>query len=236
MRWGSMTKRSRHATRVVIASCFLAVASAHAATEQVLHRFTGGSDGVEPVADLPEVGGTLYGTTEFGGTGSCQLYTERGCGTVFAFTPEGNAYSVVYSFQGGSDGAYPIARLINVNGTFYGTTSSGGATGNGTVFSLTPQGVETVLYSFSGSPDGANPAGGLIDVDGILYGTTKTGGANSDGTVFSVTVSGAETVLHSFNLSSSDGAFPEADMINVNGTLYGITFGGGSVGSPFCGS
>jgi uncharacterized repeat protein (TIGR03803 family) len=60
-------------------------------------------------------------------------------------------YPVIYSFKGGStDGAAPSAPLLEVGGTLYGTTASRGESGNGTVFSITTSGVETVLYSFDG--------------------------------------------------------------------------------------
>jgi uncharacterized repeat protein (TIGR03803 family) len=93
----------------------------------------------------------------------------------------------VYSFQGGSDGAWPLAGLIDVGGTLYGTTEKGGggkcSGGCGTVFKITTTGVETVLYSFRGGGDGAYPEAGLIDVEGMLYGTANVGGgANSQGT------------------------------------------------------
>ena len=70
----------------------------------------------------------------------------------------------------------PRASLIDVNGTFYGTTQNGGY-GWGTVFSITPSGTETVLYSFGAAPDGETPLASLIDVDGTLYGTTSEGGS-----------------------------------------------------------
>jgi uncharacterized repeat protein (TIGR03803 family) len=117
----------------------------------------------------------------------------------------------------------------------YGTTYSGGTTGNGTVFSITGTGKETVLYSFGGGADGANPEAGLIKVGDTLYGTTAHGGGSTSrcygstegcGTVFSITTSGAEKVLHGFG-GGSDGFFPEAGVINVNGTLYGTTYYGG---------
>jgi uncharacterized repeat protein (TIGR03803 family) len=137
------------------------------------------------------------------------------------------AYSVLYSFKDGSgDGANPYAGLINVNGTFYGTTPAGGANGDGTVFSMTTSGMETVLYRFKGGRDGAQPWAGLLNVNGTLYGTTAGGGANNDGTVFSITPSGKEKVLHSFGLT--DGHNPVAGLLNVNGTLYGTTTGGGA--------
>src|SRR5689334_9439977 len=86
------------------------------------------------------------------------------------------------------------AALINVNGTFYGTTESGGAYGNGTVFTMSPKGTEQVQYSFKGNVDGdgIDPYAGFINVNGTLYGTTESGGANDqvvDGTIRGVPVS-----------------------------------------------
>jgi uncharacterized repeat protein (TIGR03803 family) len=152
------------------------------------------------------------------------------------------AYSVLYSFKGGTgDGAYPVAGLINVNGTLYGTTAKGGAEGasgfEGIVFAITTSGKETVLHSFGGSGDGAYPGADLINVNGTLYGTTLLGGTHGHGTVFSVTTSGAETVLYSFKSGSRDGANPSARLLYVNGTLYGTTsHGGANCGGAGCGT
>jgi uncharacterized repeat protein (TIGR03803 family) len=188
-------------------------------TETVLHSFGGSGDGIYPYAALLDVKGTLYGTTYGGGA--------NGDGTVFSLTPSGKE-TVLYSFKGGSgDGKDPYAGLINVKGTLYGATFQGGVNGDGTVFSITTSGRETVLHSFSGSGDGEDPYATLLDVKGTLYGTTCYGGANGYGTVFSITPSGKETVLHSFS-GSGDGEDPYAALINVKGTLYGTTFEGGT--------
>jgi len=108
--------------------------------ETVLYTFLGGNDGVNPAASLLNVNGTLYGTTVYGGGTGC--FNGDGCGTVFAVSPSGQE-SVLYAFQGGSDGANPYAALITINGTLYGTTAGGGGTGCngngcGTVFAITP--------------------------------------------------------------------------------------------------
>ncbi|MGA8576736.1 MAG: choice-of-anchor tandem repeat GloVer-containing protein [Candidatus Cybelea sp.] len=149
--------------------------------------------------------------------------------------PASSSYQLLYSFGGGADGVNPYAGLINVHGTLYGTTYGGGANGYGTVFNVTTTGKEKVLYSFSGgSADGAAPYGGLVDVNGTLYGTTFYGGAHGygtyypGGTVFSVRRSGAEKVLYSFGGSSADAFGPYADLIDVNGKLYGTTYDGGA--------
>jgi uncharacterized repeat protein (TIGR03803 family) len=199
--------------------------------EQVMHSFQGGSDGAYPTASLIYVGGMLYGTTRFGGPTNCGA---NGCGTIFSLDPTSGAERVLHSFQSG-DGAYPYANLINVGGTLYGTTSEGGdstkcgADGCGTVFSLKPAtGVETVVYSFKGDKDGSSPSASLVSVGGRLYGTTRSGGSSGDGTVFSLNpTTGAEKVVHSFK-SGSDGAYSDASLIDVGGTLYGTTESGGS--------
>jgi uncharacterized repeat protein (TIGR03803 family) len=88
-------------------------------------------DGADPYAGLIYVNGTLYGTTYYGGL--------RGKGTVFAIVASGKE-KVLHSFRGEheGDGANPIAGLINMNNTLYGTTYDGGAGGYGAVFSVAP--------------------------------------------------------------------------------------------------
>ncbi len=141
-------------------------------------------------------------------------------------------YQVLYRFQKRSHGQHPASSLIDVNGTLYGTTLRGGSSANGTVFSVSTTGHVKVLHSFSGGADGAWPRGNLLDVDGTLYGTTSKGGGSGCsggdgcGTVYSVTASGSEHVLYRFT-GGSDGADPQAGLINVNGALYGTTVSGG---------
>jgi uncharacterized repeat protein (TIGR03803 family) len=101
--------------------------------ETVFHSFLGGTDGANPFASLINVNGTLYGTTYAGGGEGCD---GGGCGTVFSIDSNTDAEKVLYSFQGGTDGANPTAGLINVKGVLYGTTQRGGIYGYGTVFAL----------------------------------------------------------------------------------------------------
>jgi uncharacterized repeat protein (TIGR03803 family) len=235
------------------------------ASEAVVYSFQGGSDGADPQAGLiisvtdRLLGrtGTLYGTTSQGGGTGCTNNPGQpgfGCGTVFEVAPSG-VESVLYSFQGGSDGSLPSGKLINVGGALYGTTNQGGGTGCGsnglpgpgcgTVFKVTPLGVENVVHSFQGGSDGANPNAGLVNVGGTLYGTTTQGGGGTGaycanggcGTVFKVTPAGVESVLYSFQ-GGSDGDTPSGDLINVGGTLYGTTQYGGGTGciGPGCGT
>lgn len=86
-----------------------------------------------------------------------------------------------------------------------------------------------VLYEFRGKPaDGSSPLGSLTVVDGTPYGTTVFGGVLNAGTVFELTGGSSDKVLHSFTGGSNyDGSFPEGGVIDVGGTLYGTTSGGG---------
>ena len=163
--------------------------------ETVLYSFKGGSDGANPAASLiMDAAGNFYGTTAAGGFANATCGSQTGvigCGTVFKLDPTGNE-TVLYRFQGGSDGALPTASLVmDAGGNLYGTTSEGGfgpctgrfqvLVGCGTVFKLDPTGNETILHSFTGGEDGAtpggtNPGGTLaMDVAGNLYGTAAAG-------------------------------------------------------------
>jgi uncharacterized repeat protein (TIGR03803 family) len=143
--------------------------------------------------------------------------------------------TVLYSFSGGSDGLAPTSGLIEDKaGKFYSTTYAGGSSGDGAVFTLAPNGTETVLHSFAGGSDGANPQSGLaIDRQGNLYGTTTDGGAGGLGTVFKLAPDGTETVLHSFAGGYNDGESPFGGVIvDDKGNLYGTTQDGGSSYCP----
>jgi uncharacterized repeat protein (TIGR03803 family) len=208
--------------------------------ETILHTFQGGGDGFSPQGNLvADQNGNLYGTTYYGGNtgGACG---SLGCGTVFEVAVRGTE-TVLYAFQGGSDGIHPEGDIVlDASGNLYGTTVQGGtggpcpdgSTGCGTVFKLAPGGTKTVLDNFQGGSDGAFPRGGLLmGASGNLYGTTWSGGGcamgDGCGTVFKVASDGSESVLYAFQ-AGSDGAAPVAGVVmdkagNLNGTTY---FGG----------
>lgn len=211
----------------------VAAAEAVSYKEKVLWSFGGGTDGQYPAAELIDVNGTFYGTTQGGG-----FY---GDGTVFSLDPTTGAEKVLYFFcQKGEyclDGSLPWSGLIDVKGKLYGTTNQGGTGCNGefgcgTVFLLDPgTGKEKVVYSFAGRPDGSAPIGSLIHVKGLLYGTTDTGGTSDFGTAFALDrKAGTEKVLYSFctQANCTDGRNSAFALIDVNGTLYGTTVAGGA--------
>ncbi|MFZ1017046.1 MAG: choice-of-anchor tandem repeat GloVer-containing protein [Candidatus Cybelea sp.] len=210
-----------------------------AGKEEVLYSFQGASDGAYPHSTLiRDKEGALYGDTESGG--------DADWGTVFKLTPgkQGWTESVLHVFQGGSDGLLPAGGLVMTkSGALLGTTEGGGSDDGGVVFELTPSGStysEKVVHSFTGPPDGLTPLAALVsDSRGNLYGTTQEGGAttfhrhvsrNGWGAVFKLTPSGStytESVIYRFK-GASDGEYPPSGLLlGANGTLYGLTEGGG---------
>jgi uncharacterized repeat protein (TIGR03803 family) len=191
--------------------------------EKLLHKFGGSGDGAQPFATLINVGGVLYGTTEYGGASNL--------GTVFSIDPESGVEKLLHSFSGFDDGAEPTAGLLALNGKLYGTTAGGGSNNAGTVFVLDPAtGEEKLLYGFSGGADGGFPQSALINIGSTLYGNTAGGGETGNGTVFSInTATAAEKVLYSFS-GTSDGGFPASALITIGNILYGTTDSGGATG------
>ena len=220
-----------------------------------LYSFQGGTDGEAPQRPLTlGPNGTYYGTTFGGGEGTCNYEGILECGVVFNAganpTPPRTPLlkfreNVLYRFSGGSDGANPVSTVVfDKAGNIYGTTSSGGEYGHGSVFELSPARggtyTETVLYSFCPvqppfCPDGAGPDDGVIfDNAGNLYGTTVSGGSYGNGAVFELSPSGVgwtESLLHSFE-GENDGRTPESGLaMDTAGNLYGNTSFGGSGGN-----
>ncbi len=231
------------------------IAAQASSNEKVLYRFTGGTDGAWPSSSLLlDASGHLYGTTTAGGnTNECTgYYSEPGCGVVFELTPSNGGWqeSVLYAFQGGSDGWSPSGSLVfDASGNLYGTTPYGGNytvcidEGCGTVFELSPKGdgtwTETVLYSFcpaSDCADGFYPSGLIFDKSGNLYGITADGGEGRYGTVYELSPpsqqGGAwtETTLYTFpSYATGD---PEL-VFDSRGNLYGGWSGGLSWGAVY---
>jgi uncharacterized repeat protein (TIGR03803 family) len=213
----------------------------YASTPTVLVNFDG-NNGNSPSAGLiMDANGNLFGTTAYAGSNyGGNVFEIVKTNGVYASTP-----TVLVSLDGNS-GAQPYAGLImDANGNLFGTTSAGGAHGEGTVFEIVKtNGVyastATVLVSFDGN-NGAQPDAGLMmDANGNLFGTTEVGGAawganGADlgwGTVFEITktngvYASTPTVLVSFD--GNTGAYPQAGLIaDANGNLFGTTFCGGA--------
>jgi uncharacterized repeat protein (TIGR03803 family) len=199
--------------------------------ETVLHSFLGG-DGLWPSGGLiQDSAGNLYGATSEGGYregGRCV----HGCGTVFKIDTTGHK-TVLFAFNGGSEGANPIGTLAHdPAGNLYGTGSGGGRMNHGVIFKLDKAGNETVLYNLStsgGLQIGPFPLGVIRDAAGNLYGMTQKGGTAGDGAVFELDTKGDFSELYSFT-GGSDGGSPLGGLVrDAAGNLYGATASGGDL-------
>jgi uncharacterized repeat protein (TIGR03803 family) len=146
---------------------------------ETVHNFSSSPDGCYPTGTVAEdTKGNLYGTAQAGGS--------PGFGTVWKLHIKSGKLTVLYSFSS-SDGAYPLGGVLrDSTGTLYGTTVEGGASNDGTVWSLSSSGTFTTLHSFVGS-DGQYPyCIPVRDKSGALFGTTFDGGFASSGTVWKI--------------------------------------------------
>ncbi|HWY22916.1 MAG TPA: choice-of-anchor tandem repeat GloVer-containing protein [Candidatus Acidoferrum sp.] len=211
--------------------------------ETVLYSFTGGVDGGVPIGNLAiDAAGNLYGTTSNGG----RCKSSFGCGVVYELSPTSTGWkeTVLHSFTGKTDGAFPYGGVIfDSAGNLYGTASSGGnqnvcvatISGCGVVFQLIPSSTgwtEHAIHLFSSVNTGEYPEGGLaFDAAGSLYGTTYTGGG-----VFKLAPTGTGgwkfTLLKV--LQGSGGAGPRGSLtLDASGNIYGTTVSGGDVSQCF---
>ncbi|MGA8765098.1 MAG: choice-of-anchor tandem repeat GloVer-containing protein [Candidatus Sulfotelmatobacter sp.] len=216
----------------------------------MLHSFNiDGVDGFFPTAGVIfDASGNLFGTTQFGGTGTCGV--GLACGTVFELTPAGDGSwteKVLHSFIGADGYQVHAGVILDGAGNLYGTTANGGSFSQGTIFELSPHSngkwALRVLHNFTGSSDGGVPFGGVVlDAVGNLYGMTSAGGGSTPqckygcGVVFQLNPAQAGphngSVLHYFSRTTGDGRYPYAGLIvDAAGNLYGTTSAGGATNS-----
>jgi len=192
-----------------------------AGTLTTVYNF-GGSDGANPKAGVIQGSdGFLYGTTSASGTG--------GAGTVFKVGTTGTL-TTQHFFTGGSDGGNPQAGLVQgSDSNYYGTTTSGGTSGQGTIFVIFPSTGFVTAYDFTGGTNGGQPRAALTQgSDGFFYGTTYSGGASNAGTIYYYSLANGLTSWYSFT-GGLDGANPEAGLVQgSDSNFYGTTFNGGA--------
>src|SRR5438270_3689243 len=251
-----MSSKHPVAFLALLLTAMVLAASALAQTEHVIYSFQGGTDGARPTSGLiSDSAGNLYGTTYYGGDGTCSDSFATGCGIVFELSPQitgGYSKRTLHQFRNdGIDGTYPVAGLVlDAAGNLYGTTAYGGRgvcsptapTGCGVVFRLSRTKLggwaETILHSFVGGSDGQRPVATLVrDSAGHFFGTTSGDRGSCEhgfgvcGTVFELSRTQGhwmEQVIHSFTYNSIDGYAPDGSVVLDNaGNVYGGTRWGG---------
>jgi uncharacterized repeat protein (TIGR03803 family) len=221
----------------------------------VVHRFDSWStsnqssspinvDGAYPDSRLIEGSdGFLYGVARAGGP--------NGTGTVFKLSKDGTSFKVLHNFGAitsdknadvttNLDGISPVGTLVQgADGYLYGTATSGGLNGSGTIFRVGMDGtgfqLQHTFSSLSGSGssasnvDGATPVVGLTDgKDGRFYGVTGEGGPSGAGTLFSFDPV-ARLLSVMYNFDDANGRGPSGALIlGADTKLYGTTAFGGT--------
>ena len=176
--------------------------------------------------------GNYYGVEPRGG--------DYGQGSIIRVAADGTI-ATLFSFDGSTDGSYPLPLTLGNDGNFYGFTAQGGTlyptnffVGYGTFFSITPAGVFTLLANFNQSTGVATPSVPPIQAaDGSFYGVSD--GLNNDqgGAIFHIVNGSTVSVLASYPLlngETSNPNIPGTLLLNGNGTLYGTTYAGGANG------
>ena len=222
-----MERRNWEKVRIVawaaLALAAALVQPAQAQTFRVLYTFTGGADGGTPEAPLLLHGSRLYGTTIVGGSSNN--------GVVFQFDLKTGQQTVVHNFAGSpSDGSYAAYAGLFADGAgdLYGVTAQCGGNGQGTVFELSPSGVER-LWSLEGRNSGEDPQSAPVRDSSGTYGTAYARGSKGAGTVFKLGKSRSLIPIHAFNIR--DGGGPTGAVVLINGFLYGATYYGGVDGA-----
>jgi len=197
-------------------------------TFSVIHHMSLAADGGNSYSSLVEGSdGNLYGVAYYGGT--------YGYGTIFRVTTGGNL-TLLKSLNASSDGGYPLSDLIQgKDGNFYGTASSYGPNGGGTIFKITAGSVFIVVKSLSYSADGSSPAGALTqNTDGTFYGMNRNGGTNSGGTIYKI-ANGVYSVIHAMQPKTEGGSSSGALVKGNDGNLYALAGSGGTynIGTAF---
>lgn len=191
----------------------------------VIHPFGAG----DPNSARPRGGVVMVGTTLFGTTYG--KATPGGYGTIFRVNTNGNNFLAMLAFSPivfPGDGSNPYTGLTAAGTNLYGTTYSGGNSGNGTIFRMGTNGGFSYLKHFTGS-DGANPRTPLLLAGNTLFGMTWNGGTSSLGTIYKLNTNGTGfAVLKHF--SGSDGSSPLGSLLLISNYLYGTTYSGGAFG------
>ena len=209
----------------------LKTSTGYASTPITLLSFNG-TNGANPISRLfIDATGNLFGTTYLGGA--------KGDGTVFEIAKTSTGYAngptTLVSFNGTNGSTPETALIADATGNLFGTTSSGGKNGCGTVFEIAKTSTgyanaPTTLVNFNGT-NGSIPEGLITDAAGNLFGTTAYGGVNGSGTVFEIakTSTGYASALTTLvNFNGTNGATPEAGLIaDAAGNLFGTTAYGG---------
>ncbi len=190
-----------------------------------------GANGAAPSAGvLLDSLGNLFGTCTYGG--------DNGDGTVFEIASGSGAVTTLASFNA-TNGSSPEAALVmDSSANLFGTTTSGGIRGAGTIFEIAhATGTISTLASFGPHSNAYLPSGVVLDSSGNLLGMGADGGASGDGLIFedltgaaTAVTSGATSPLYGLPVTFTATVTPNL-AVGPTGTVQ-FQIDGGNVGSP----
>jgi uncharacterized repeat protein (TIGR03803 family) len=220
-----MKVKSCALSTIAVLGIALTVATGYASAQtlSVLYNFNASTSDPSGFSALSQGrDGNVYTTSFSGGSGRF--------GTFFNMSPTGSL-SELYAFENSEDGpgCSPLSGVtLGTDGNFYGGTLGCGDFFDGTVFSITPDGIPTGLYSFTGGGDGAGPQAAPVEGgDGNYYGTTLGGASANCGTVYQITPAGSLSTLYQFD--GNHGCSPIVPLtLATDGTFYGTAERGGA--------
>jgi uncharacterized repeat protein (TIGR03803 family) len=196
---------------------------------RILKDIIGLTNGMTPYGALAlGKDGRLYGMTYSGGASNL--------GTVFGLDRDGNNFSVLHSFTGGSDGQNPqVGVTEGSDGALYGVTYFSNTSVRGTIFKINKNGTGYfVMHTFTGNPDGQQTRCKLIEgSDGAIYGTTPFGGNHNAGIIFMINKDGTGyNIIFNFGSITASGTLAAGGVIEgTDHLLYGVTGSGGGSGN-----
>lgn len=212
-------------------------------TESVLFNFCPlnpcNRGGWLPTGLAEDASGNFFGATTYGGHYSWPCTPGDGCGAVVELSPSKNGWKEIalHRFTG-PDGAFPESSLtLDKQGNVYGTTTSDGAFGCGTVFQLSPKANGgwryNVIYDLR---DGVSAGSLALDAAGNLYGADSSNGFSSckgsGGDIFQLSPGShgrwKYSVIHKLTLGSGGGQPSSGLIFDQEGHLYGTAAVGGA--------
>jgi hypothetical protein len=210
-------------------------------TESILHTFSGGTDGDQPITIVMDSNGNLFVGADAGGGTGCD---KKGCGTIVELSPiptGGWKTTVVYTFLGGNNGSHGRVNLIDAAGNIYGFENGGSYN---QIYELSPSSSGTwthkIIYNGTSTLPASFPS--FMDASGNIYGVVGSAGGTAClggcGIAFELSPNSNGTwsnnILYSFQGPPNDGGIPWAIVPDGAGNIFGVTSYGGSGTNSNC--
>ena len=134
--------------------------------------------------------------------------------------------TMLYNFPGfNGDACATRGNIVQGrDGNMYGGGAAACGTGSGTIYKISPAGVESAFFIFPPQWLNCGGAGLTLGSDGNFYGTCISGNpATGMGSIFRLTPAGVFTDLHDFTGANGDSLPVYPPIQGVDGNFYGVS-------------